>query len=53
MFNTWLGNLGNGENIEETKFLSISRHFLKQWHQRFEDITRIRQADGEVTPKDS
>lgn len=48
-FNTWLGNLGNGENMEETKTLEhIKAFFEANGTSRFEDLTVIRQADGEV-----
>lgn len=48
-FNTWLGNLGNGENMEETKMLEhIKAFFEANGTSRFEDLTVIRQADGEV-----
>lgn len=48
-FNTWLGNLGNGENMEETKNLEhIKAFFESNGTSRFEDLTVIRQADGEV-----
>lgn len=48
-FNTWLGNLGNGENMEETKTLEhIKTFFEANGTSRFEDLTIIRQADGEV-----
>ncbi|WP_349928915.1 DUF927 domain-containing protein [Acinetobacter sp. A1-4-2] len=48
-FNTWLGSLGNGENMEETKTLEhIKAFFEANGTSRFEDLTVIRQADGEV-----
>lgn len=48
-FNTWLSSLGNGENIEETKTLEhIKAFFEANGTSRFEDLTVIRQADGEV-----
>lgn len=48
-FNTWQGNLGNGENMEETKTLEhIKAFFEANGTSRFEDLTVIRQADGEV-----
>ncbi|WP_441375163.1 DUF927 domain-containing protein [Acinetobacter lwoffii] len=48
-FNTWLGNLGNGKNIEETKILEhIKSFFEANGTSRFEDLTVIRQADGEI-----
>lgn len=48
-FNTWLGSLGNGENMEETKILEhIKAFFESNGTSRFEDLTVIRQADGEV-----
>ncbi|MEN8398892.1 DUF927 domain-containing protein [Acinetobacter towneri] len=48
-FNSWLGNLGNGENMEETKMLEhIKAFFEANGTSRFEDLTVIRQADGEV-----
>jgi putative DNA primase/helicase len=48
-FNTWLGNLGHGENMEETKSLEhIKAFFEANGTSRFEDITRIRQVDGDV-----
>jgi len=48
-FNNWLGSLGNGENMEETKILEhIKAFFESNGTSRFEDLTVIRQADGEV-----
>ncbi len=48
-FNTWLGNLGNGENLEETKILEhIKAFFEANGTSRFEDLTVIRHTDGEV-----
>ena len=48
-FNTWLGNLGQGENMEETKYLEhIKAFFEANGTSRFEDITRIRQADCDM-----
>ena len=48
-FKAWLGNLGNGENMEETKTLEhIKAFFEANGTSRFEDLTVIRQADGEV-----
>lgn len=48
-FNTWLGSLGNGENMEETKILEhIKAFFESNGTSRFEDLTVMRQADGEV-----
>lgn len=48
-FNTWLGNLGNGENMEETKVLEhIKAFFEANGTSRFENLTVIRHADGEV-----
>lgn len=48
-FNTWLGTLGNGENMEETKILEhIKAFFESNGTSRFEDLTIIRQANGEV-----
>lgn len=48
-FNSWLGSLGNGENMEETKILEhIKAFFESNGTSRFEDLTVIRQADGEV-----
>ena len=48
-FNTWLGNLGHGENMEETKSLEhIKAFFEANGTSRFEDITRIRQADCDM-----
>ena len=48
-FNTWLSSLGNGENMEETKILEhIKAFFESNGASRFEDLTVIRQADGEV-----
>lgn len=48
-FNIWLGNLGNGENMEETRILEhINAFFEANGTSRFEDLTLIRQADGEV-----
>ena len=48
-FNTWLGSLGSGENMEETKILEhIKAFFESNGTSRFEDLTVIRQADGEV-----
>ncbi|WP_171265238.1 DUF927 domain-containing protein [Acinetobacter sp. ANC 3813] len=46
---TWLGNLGSGENMEETKNLEhIQAFFEANGTSRFEDLTVIRQADGEM-----
>ena len=48
-FNTWLSSLGNGENMEETKILEhIKAFFESNGTSRFEDLTIIRQVDGEV-----
>ena len=48
-FNNWLGSLGNGENMEETKILEhIKAFFESNGTSRFEDLTVIRQTDGEV-----
>jgi len=48
-FNTWLSGLGNGENMEETKILEhIKAFFESNGTSRFEELTVIRQADGEV-----
>ena len=48
-FKTWLGNLGTGENMEETKILEhIKAFFEANGTSRFEDLTVIRHADGEV-----
>ena len=48
-FNTWLGSLGNGENMEETKILEhIKAFFESNGTSRFEDLTVMRQANGEV-----
>lgn len=48
-FNTWLGTLGNGENIEEIKILEqIKAFFEANGTSRFEDLTVMRQIDGEV-----
>ena len=48
-FNTWLSSLGNGENMEETKILEhIKAFFESNGTSRFEELTVIRQADGEV-----
>ncbi|MDM1762178.1 DUF927 domain-containing protein [Acinetobacter sp. 251-1] len=48
-FNTWLGSLGNGENMEEAKILEhIKAFFEANGTSRFEDLTIIRQADGEI-----
>ena len=48
-FNAWLSTLGNGENIEETKVLEhIKTFFEAHGTSRFEDLTVIRQANGEV-----
>ena len=48
-FNTWLGTLGNGENIEETKILEHFKAFFEaHGTSRFESLTVIRQPDGEV-----
>ncbi|TCB55294.1 DUF927 domain-containing protein [Acinetobacter terrestris] len=48
-FNTWISSLGNGENMEETKILEhIKAFFESNGASRFEDLTVIRQADGEV-----
>jgi len=47
-FNTWLSSLGNGENMEETKILEhIKAFFESNGTSRFEELTVIRQADGE------
>lgn len=47
--NTSLSSLGNGENIEETKILEhIKSFFESNGTSRFEELTVIRQADGEV-----
>lgn len=49
-FNTWIGNLGNGENLEETRILEhIKAFFEANGTSRFEDLTVTRQADGEIT----
>ena len=48
-FNTWLGTLGNGENIEETKILEHFKAFFEaHGTSRFESLTIIRHPDGEV-----
>ena len=48
-FNAWLGTLGNGENIEETKILEHFKAFFEaHGTSRFESLTVIRQPDGEV-----
>lgn len=48
-FTTWLSNLGNGENVEETKILEhIKAFFESNGTSRFEDLTVIRHTDGEV-----
>jgi putative DNA primase/helicase len=48
-FNIWLGNLGNGENMEETKVLEhIKAFFEANGTSRFENLTVIRHVDGEV-----
>ena len=48
-FNTWLGTLGNGGNIEETKMLEhVGAFFEAHGTSRFESLTVIRQPDGEV-----
>lgn len=48
-FNAWLGSLGNGENMEETRILEhIKAFFESNGTSRFEDLTVIRQADGEA-----
>ena len=48
-FNTWLGTIGNGENIEETKILEHFKAFFEaHGTSRFENLTVIRQPDGEV-----
>lgn len=48
-FNAWLGSLGSGENMEETTILEhIKAFFESNGTSRFEDLTVIRQADGEV-----
>ena len=48
-FNTWLSSLGNGENMEETKILEhIKAFFESNGTSRFEDLTVIRQANGEI-----
>ena len=47
-FNTWLGNLGSGENMEETRILEhINTFFEAHGRSRFENLTVIRRADGE------
>ena len=48
-FNTWLGNLGNGDNMEETKTLEHIKAFIEaNGTSRFENLIAVRQADGEV-----
>jgi uncharacterized protein (DUF927 family) len=48
-FNTWLGTLGNGGNIEETKILEHFKAFFEaHGTSRFESLTVIRHPDGEV-----
>ncbi len=48
-FSTWLDSLGGGENMEETKILEhIKAFFESNGTSRFEDLTVIRQPDGEV-----
>lgn len=48
-FNAWLGSLGSGENMEETRILEhIKAFFESNGTSRFEDLTVIRQADGEA-----
>lgn len=48
-FNTWLGSLGNGENMEETKILEhIKAFFEAHGTSRFESLNIIRSPDGEV-----
>lgn len=48
-FNAWLGSLGSGENMEETRILEhIKVFFESNGTSRFEDLTVIRQADGEA-----
>ena len=48
-FNVWLGTLGNGENLEETKILEHFKAFFEaNGMSRFENLTTIRHPDGEV-----
>ena len=48
-FKAWLSHLGNGENVEETKILEhIKAFFEANGSSRFENLTVIRHADGEV-----
>ena len=48
-FQTWLGSLGNGENLEETKILEHFKAFFEaHGTSRFEDLRVRRHPDGEV-----
>lgn len=48
-FNAWLGTLGNGENIEETKMLEHFKTFFEaHGASRFQNLTVMRRTDGEV-----
>lgn len=48
-FQTWLGSLGNGENLEETKILEHFKAFFEaHGTSRFEDLRVRHHPDGEV-----
>ncbi|MHA3050735.1 DUF927 domain-containing protein, partial [Acinetobacter sp. ANC 4639] len=48
-FHNWLGNLGNGENLEETKILEHFKAFFEaHGTSRFEDLRVLRHPDGDV-----
>lgn len=48
-FHTWLGSLGNGENLEETKILEHFKAFFEaHGTSRFEDLRVLRHPDGDV-----
>ncbi|MBF7683788.1 DUF927 domain-containing protein [Acinetobacter sp. B5B] len=48
-FNTWLNSFGDGSNLEETKILEHFKAFIESHgSSRFESLTVIRQADGEI-----
>lgn len=51
-FNTWLDTLGTDKNLEEIKILEhIKAFFESNGTSRFENLTAIRQANGEVIPQ--